>query len=114
MRRKIKAAVFVTAIIAVPAFAAPFDVSTLAGTVDLVAIVTQAETDYANAAGGPVYDQNVTLVGQTGNGMNTAVDQSNGIGNFIAIIQDASNHNNPGVAYASQAGNGNFAVIYQH
>lgn len=114
MKLKFKVLTIIATMIAAPAFAGSFDLSTLTGTGgDLSAIITQGEADYAAAAGTQIYDGNTALISQTADGIITSIDQGFGAGNFVAIIQDATVNAAP-LAYISQAGNGNFAVTYQH
>lgn len=77
--------------------ASDFDLSTLPnGSGDLSAIVSQAQIDSIAAGGGPIYNQNVALISQTGNNNFASIDQA-GNGNFLAITQIGNNN------YASMA-----------
>ncbi len=100
-----------------PVFAGAFDVTTidLASNTngDLSAIITQANTAYKTAAGGPIFTQDVALISQTSDANVAVIDQdsSGGTGDFAAIVQSGAA---PSIAYIHQSGTGNMAVIKQH
>ena len=121
MKLKFKALALVAMMAAAPAFADAWDLGTspLDNTVDttstdaVLGYVNAAEADFVTAAGGTIYDGSVALVAQLGDANYGFIDQSNGVGNFAAIVQDSSTDAG-NVAYIGQSGNGNFAAVNQH
>jgi hypothetical protein len=121
MKLKFKALALVAMMTAAPAFAAQWDLGTnpLDATIDTTSTaavsgyVTAAGADYLAAAGAAIYDGSVALMAQVGDANYGFIDQSAGVGNFSAIMQDSST-NAMNVGYVSQSGNGNFGVINQH
>ena len=76
---------------------------------DFITAIDPASVGFTTGASSSLL--NVGLISQTGDGNIAYINQSNGAGNFAAIIQDTSA--SAGVGYIMQSGASNRAVINQ-
>ena len=97
-------------------FAADFDPTVNFG--DITALSADSITSEINSAmaiayagSDGAYTQNTALIAQSGDGNYASIEQQGGSGNFVGIVQDASNGAN--FAIVGQNGSNNFVYFNQ-